>query len=451
MYRLMVARRKPTRSPVAGRPTRASATASVADAVRAELVRGAPVVVAVSGGRDSMVLLEAIARVAPSRVAAVATFDHGTGHAATAAASLVQERARELGLPVRSAVSVTPASTEAGWRGQRIAFLKAVATELDARIVTAHTLDDHLETVLMRALRGAGARGLAGLLARSEIGRPFVGLSRSTIAACARVWSVRFVEDPTNLSRRHLRNRVRMDLLPALSRARPELPGELLDVSRRAADVRSLAEQQIDASITIDRRGDALVVSRDDLLRFAADELALLWPGIAARQGVTLDRRGTERLVSFTIHGAPGARIQLSGRAEAIRHRDRVLVRRVPGHIETSAVVPLNDGAMWGDWRFVRGSASATDRWSAELSSGEPLRVRGWRPGDRMIPEGSTTPRRLKGLFRDAGIDAVRRRRWPVVVAGERVVWVPGVRRASAAPARSGRPNVTFRCEHIDR
>ena len=64
---------------------------------------------------------------------------------------------------------------------------------------------------------------------------------------------------------------------------------------------------------------------------------------------------------------------------------------------------------------------------------------------------GIAVQRRVKGLFRDAGIDAVRRRRWPVVVAGEDVVWIPGVRRALAASARSGRPTITFRCERFDR
>jgi tRNA(Ile)-lysidine synthase len=99
----------------------------------------------------------------------------------------------------------------------------------------------------------------------------------------------------------------------------------------------------------------------------------------------------------------------------------------------------------------VQDSAPIVDRWSAELPADVELSVRAWRPGDRMVPEGSTVSRRLKGLFRDAGIDAVRRRSWPVVVADEEVMWIPGVRRALAAPARSGRPTVTYRCEHIDR
>ena len=449
MYRSMVSRGK-TGSRVTTRAAD-SATAHVVRAVREELTRGTPVVLAVSGGRDSMVLLDAVARVSPASVAAVATFDHGTGPAATRAASLVRERVRALGLAFRHEMSGDPACTEAGWRSQRMAFLERVAGELGARVITAHTLDDHLETVLMRALRGAGARGLAGLFAPSRVGRPFVGLARSTIAQCARTWAVSFLEDPTNVSRRHLRNRVRMDLFPALARARPQLLRELLQLSRRAADLRVALEREIDAHLALEVVGETLAVARDDLVRFDVRSLALLWPALAARQGVTLDRRGTERLASFTIHGSPGGRIQLSGGAEAIRHRDRILVRGVTGRVGDAQVLPLTDGVVWGDWRFVEQPSAGPDMWSAELDASYPLVVRAWRAGDRMIPAGSGAARRVKGLFRSAGIDAVRRRRWPVVVAGETVVWIPGVRRAFAASARSGRPTVTFRCERFDR
>ena len=450
MYRDRVARGRPRHPRPALRQPRAGPSGLVAKAVRDEVSLGIPLVLAVSGGRDSMVLLEAFARVAPSSVAAVATFDHGTGPSATSAATLVQERAQALGLPFRGASSRDPARTEARWRAQRMGFLGDVARELDARLITAHTLDDHLETVLMRALRGSGARGLAALLAPSAIGRPFVGLPRSTIAACARMWDVPFIDDPTNRSRDHLRNRLRLDLIPALTRARPRLSQELLECSRRAAELRADLDAWIDQHLSLDRQEGVLVIQRDELSCLASDALALLWPAVAARQGVTLDRRGTERLVSFTIQGAPGGRIQLSGGAEMVRQRDRLLLRRVPVHVESHGVAPLEVGATWREWRFVR-TETVMDRWTAALSVDRPLHVRAWQPGDRMVPEGSTQPRRLKGLFRDAGIDASRRRGWPVVVAGEEVVWVPGVRRALAAPARSGRPNVTLRCEHIYR
>ncbi|MGQ0714033.1 MAG: tRNA lysidine(34) synthetase TilS [Gemmatimonadaceae bacterium] len=431
-------------------PRRRDAAAQVIDAVR-QALEGVPrALIAVSGGRDSMVLLEAMARVAPARVASVATFDHGTGGAAARAAQLVVERAHDAGFQERVGRSVVPVTTEAAWRAQRFEFLLGVAADLNARIVTAHTLDDQLETVLMRALRHAGARGLAGLLAPSAIVRPFLGLPRATIAACAASWRVPFIDDPSNASRAHLRNRVRLDLLPALGRARSSLSRELLALGRRAADLRRELEAFIDANIDIAAEGDTVVVSRDDLAPFEPAGLALLWPALAARHGVTLDRRGTERLTSFTINAGTGARIQLSGGAEALRHRDRLLLRRVPIHAGPLEPLTLEPGTTWGRWRFVQGT-SVADSWSASLPVDRPWRVRTWRPGDRMIPEGSTTPRRLKGLFRDAGVDAVRRRQWPVVEAGSEIVWVPGVRRALAAAARSGRPNVTFRCEHIDR
>ena len=449
MYRARVARGRPITA--RSRANDAFATSQLLAAVHAALDDVPRAVVAVSGGRDSMVLLEALTRIAPGKIASVATFDHGTGEAAARAARFVTDYARCARLDVRVGESSVPATTEGAWRAQRLAFLRDAASELDASIVTAHTLDDHLETVLMRVLRGAGARGLAGLLAPSDIVRPLVTIARPTIVACARSWAVPFVEDPSNVSRAHLRNRVRLDLLPALARARRRLPEELHALSRRAADLRRDVDQFIDRHIGVERSGDTLAVARDELTRFDQTGLSLLWPALAARQGVTLDRRGTERLASFTISAGTGARMQLSGGVEVLRHRDRLVLRRVTTHVGTREAATLEPGTVWGSWRFVRASESATDLWSAALPADVPLRVRGWRAGDRMIPEGSSVPRRLKGLFRDAGVDAVRRRQWPVVSAGAEIVWVPGVRRAHAAAVRSGRPNVTFRCEHIDR
>ena len=451
MYRERVARGRPGTARAAASASGSDATSRVLSAVRAALDDVQRAVVAVSGGRDSMVLLEAIIRVSRDKIASVATFDHGTGDAATRAARFVTDYARCARLDVRAGESTTPATTEAAWRAQRLGFLRDVAHQFDARILTAHTLDDHLETVLMRALRGARARGLAGLLAPSDIIRPLVTMPRTIVAACASAWGVPFLEDPTNLSRAHLRNRMRLDLLPALVRRRPHLPAELLALSRRSADLRHEVDRLIDEYVAHERSEQALVIAHDDLVRFDQSGLALLWPALAARQGVTLDRRGTERLASFTISAGMGARMQLSGGVEVLRHRDRLVLRRVTTHSGARDGVPLEPGTVWGSWRFSRTTERTTDLWSARLPAGVSLRVRAWRAGDRMIPERSAVPRRLKGLFRDAGVDAVRRRQWPVVLAGAEIVWVPGVRRAHAAAARSGRPNVTFRCEHIDR
>ena len=175
-----------------------------------------PVVLAVSGGRDSMVLLDAAARWSRAAIAVVATFDHATGRAATRAAVLVRRRAHALGLHVTSGRARAAGRSEAALRAARWDFLDHVAREYGAQVATAHTRDDQLETVLMRILRGAGARGLAGLCAPSPILRPLLGVSRASVAAYAAERNVDWIEDPSNESPAILRNRIRRDLLPAL-------------------------------------------------------------------------------------------------------------------------------------------------------------------------------------------------------------------------------------------
>src|SRR5690242_8305966 len=184
-------------------------TSRIDDAVRDTLRSHARVVLAVSGRRDSMVMLDAAARVAGERIAAVATFDHGTGRAAAEAAALVERRAVELGLRVIRGRSTDAPRSEAALREARWDFLHDAAASERAPIATAHTRDDQVETVLMRALRDARARGLAGLYASSDVLRPLLDVSRAMVAEHAESRGVAWVDDPSNASRDYLRNRIR--------------------------------------------------------------------------------------------------------------------------------------------------------------------------------------------------------------------------------------------------
>src|SRR5262245_6302155 len=131
-----------------------AAASSVERSVRTA-ARGVRLVLAVSGGRDSMVMLHAAARVARKSVALVATFDHATGRAAERAAALVGSISAALGLPVVVGRASRRGADESEWRAQRNAFLDDVAARAGARIATAHTSDDQVETVLMRVMRDA--------------------------------------------------------------------------------------------------------------------------------------------------------------------------------------------------------------------------------------------------------------------------------------------------------
>lgn len=436
---------------VGGRPERVT-DATLEARVHSSLTGVGRVVLAVSGGRDSMTLLEAAAAVASGSVAAVATFDHGTGAAAAAAADLVAERARQLGLPLRRERATTTLRGEAAWREARWRFLRAVAAELGARVATAHTADDQTETVLMRVLRGAGARGLAGLEAPGDVLRPLLRCSRAAVAYYAAVRGVAWVEDPGNASPAHLRNRVRLDLLPALGRSDPSIEEALLSIGRRAAVLRRDVEHFVAHHLRPREQGGVISVARCLVSGYSAAELALLWPVVAARVGVTLDRRGTRRLAEFTMTGAAGTRIPLSRGYEVVRRREHFVLRRSFNADDDRAVLELRDGLVIGRWRFSLDASAWTDEnlWRAGLPAASRLQVRRWAPGDGMTASGDATRRRVKGLLRSAGVDAGSRSEWPVVLADGEIVWIPGVRRGAAATARSGRPAARYRCERID-
>lgn len=307
--------------------TRPDEEARVLRAAASALSGRERVVLAVSGGLDSMVLLDAAASAAASRTSVlVATFDHRTGSHASRASRLVDKRAAALGLRCVTGVAQFRGTREHEWRDERWKFLRSVARDFRAPIVTAHTLDDQVETVFMRILRDAGPRGLAGLYAESDIVRPFLGMTRADLEDYARSRRIRHVEDPSNASRAYLRNRVRHDLLPAMTKVRPAFPSSLLMIARLAAAWREEMEDavsQIDVSLA---PGGSIRVARADLAGYDAESLRTLWPAIAAKAGVVMDRRGTQRLAEFTMKGHTGGSIQLSGGIEVRMFRDCLML-----------------------------------------------------------------------------------------------------------------------------
>lgn len=287
-------------------------------------------VLGVSGGVDSMVMLHAAASIPASRRPAllVASFDHGTGAVARRAVETVRRTSRQLGLAFKAGRTEQLAATEHKWRVARWTFLRRAAEEFGAPVATGHTLDDQVETIFIRILRDAGPRGLAALFAESDVIRPFLDLRRADIASFARSRNVAHVEDPSNSTRAHLRNRVRHDLLPAISRLRPGFTAQLLSIAKRSADWRSRMADIADRLDAKAGEDGSLRIARAALRGYDAESLRALWPSIAARANVVMDRRGTHRLAEFTTKGVNGGSIQLSGGVEVLMFRDHLLIRR---------------------------------------------------------------------------------------------------------------------------
>ena len=296
---------------------------------------------AVSGGLDSMALLCAASKLpsASRKRVVVGTFDHGTGPTARRAAALVARESARLGFECVTGKASITGTREEEWRHARWEFLQGLAALRDGVVVTAHTRDDQVETVFMRILREAGPRGLAGLYAESEIVRPFLGTSRSTLERYARERGITYIQDPSNADRRHLRNRVRLDILPSILKKHPAFAEELLALAHRAAEWRRSVEEILPA-IEVTPEGDgSLRVSRSSLRGYDADSLRVLWPALAARASVVMDRRGTHRAAEFTMKGATGGAIQLSGGVEIVMSREHMLLRRA-SHAERMRNAP---------------------------------------------------------------------------------------------------------------
>ena len=431
-------------------PTRAVSLA----ARRAARTTKAPVLLAISGGLDSMVLLSAFAAEARGRIAAVATFDHGTGPSATRAVDLVSEAAAMAGVPLvigRMAAHGVP--SEAKWREARYRFLRDVASRLDARVVTAHTEDDQVETVLMRIMRGTGGRGIAALYAESDIVRPFVTLRRSALAAYATAASVTWMDDPSNLALSHTRNRVRHELLPALRAVAPAIDTVLLDLARQSAQVRLDVDGFIDRVLLPHVHVNRLAVGADHFGVHDSESVALLWGALAARVGLALDWRGTRRISAFIKREPRGGCIPLSGGWILEAGRGTYILRKAAvSPAAAPATLPVEGSMDWGGFRFsVSGVQVPASAWSANIAGAASTVVRAWHAGDRLEPAAGQPRRRVTRYLSDVGVTGADRLGWPVVLADEQLVWIPGVRRSDAATVRSGRPVRHYVCERIDR
>ncbi|HCT56239.1 MAG TPA: tRNA lysidine(34) synthetase TilS [Gemmatimonas aurantiaca] len=435
-----------------------------------------PLVLAVSGGSDSMALLFAMERWAPDRIAAVATFDHGTGSYATDAASLVAAHGRRLGLTVIRERARRPGVNEAAWRDARWSFLQRVARGFHARVATAHTRDDQAETVVMRLLRGSGARGLAALAAPSPVVRPWLGVSREELTRWLASEGLPFLEDPMNASRYFLRARVRHELLPACEAASPGFRDAMLLIGERAARWRREVEQYLDqAGLVVEHAGRSASLPVEVLEQTTPEGQAVLWAALSARAGVTLDAHGTRAAVRFTSSRRRGAYITVAGGAAIMRTRraaeqvasdvgaDRGI--RAPAGVGERFVVrsraAASEAVEWsgesttlprrlGQWRFRRLAAApaAFDAWHMGLPAGTSVVVRPWREGDRIRSAGAAAGRRVTRYFTESRIPVPDRSQWPVVLVDDEVAWVPGVCRGLAAPSRSGRSElIWYRCE----
>jgi tRNA(Ile)-lysidine synthase len=433
-----------------------------------------PLVAGVSGGADSLCLLDLLVRA--GRQVLVAHLDHGLRPEAQADAERVAAQARARGLDcvverqdVRAYAAGQGLSIEESARLLRYRFLFAAARRAGARaVVVGHTADDQVETVLMHFLRGAGLDGLKGMQpstilpifdAHIPLVRPLLHVWRHETEAYCREQGLVPSLDASNADPAYFRNRLRHVLIPELERYNPRFKEALLRSSLTLADDHALLQGQIDVVW-----GQALAEAGIGYLVFQADVLAQMPAGLRR----SLLRRAATRLrpaerdfsferiqaaAAFCSAGeAASGRLELGGGLSLFREGHMFILAAWEADLpaahwpQLTRPLPLPTGSLnLGDWVLhceaavdLPAEPPPADNWSAWLDAGclsGDLHVRPPRPGDRFqplgLPNGSV---KLSDFFINEKLPRRARQNWPLVCAGEQIVWVPGYR--IAHPAR---------------
>lgn len=431
------------------------------DRVRNHLTRtrlfGKPggAVVAVSGGADSVALLDLMHAVAGEwgLSLTVAHADHGIQAVSRSVAQSVRALAERYGLPFElGELQLGSDASETVARRARYRWLREVQQRRAARyVVTAHHRDDQMETVLLRVLRGSGVAGLAGIPARGRAGlvRPLLPFSKAELVAHAAARGLSAHDDPANRDPRHARSWVRTTLLPLLSeRFGARAGSDLLRLGRHAAWDRRAWDRALelvpDLSLRVGATG--FDVAREALARYDATLAAALLGAAARRAGLVLGPTRALRLAAFAGKTS-GRRMELPGGWTAEIAFERLRVFRDSAPAPEPMLASGDCGrAMFGDFVVNWEAAPAPQTleragWTTWI--GTPgWELRSYQAGDRVKPLGGAGHRPVRRLLMEAQVPRGERRRYPVIARGETILWIPGICRSAADLPPPGTPAV---------
>jgi tRNA(Ile)-lysidine synthase len=412
----------------------------------------AGIVVAVSGGVDSMVLLDLLMREGDERVI-VAHFNHRLrGTESDGDEVLVEERARHYGVEFRIGSGNT--GEEAARRGigiqevareLRYSFLRHVLRDTGARVIaTGHQADDNAETILLHLFRGTGIQGMGGIRpSTDEIIRPLLFARRVEIENYAHEEGIPYRTDSSNAKDTYTRNALRHRVIPILEEL---VSPAVIDAVNRAG-IQFLAAAEFIAAETGRHFAECVTGSSDDEVHLDVARMRSL-PEIL-RDSITV--LATERLTGHRPEYAhvqaildlasrePGSRATIGGGFEALRERDDVIIQRATAEKPFSIAVEPGRAYDLGKARFVstfvprpdevRTSDRSIGFVDADAIARRPLILRSWRAGDSFVPFGMRARKKISDFFVDEKVPRHHKHRYPILETKDGdVIWLCGWR-----------------------
>lgn len=424
----------------------------------AGVAKATPVLLALSGGADSRMLLHLLAKWAERDgfSLTLAHVNHGIrGAEALRDRDFCQTLANQYGLELCILDADVPKLAKAHGRGLeeearavRYAYFTSLMEERSIPLlVTAHNADDNAETVLFRMARGSGLGGLGGIsptrpFASGTLVRPILSLTKQEVLSYCEEEGLEFVTDSTNTDTAYARNRLRAEVMPVLESLFPGAAQRIGEMSVRLREdeevLASLAEHFLEAHC---RDGRLPIKELQTLPRAIARRVTVKWLarfGEASVEAVHLD--ALERLAAAA---APHSALSMPGRVTVFVERGALCIRHAEKTPVTDYLLPFCKGVVelpdgFGSISVETGEKNlkvhnlSTDPYiilksqSAIMESGLFWRPR--REGDRILMGGMH--REVRKLYREAGIPLDMRARIPLLCDADGIVWVPfcGVR-----------------------
>jgi tRNA(Ile)-lysidine synthase len=412
--------------------------------------------VAVSGGADSVALLRIILDLRQDLgiVLSVVHFNHQLrGEEADADEQFVTQLAHRHKLELFAGTHDVAAharshhlSTEAAARQLRYQYFGQLFEEKKLnRIATGHTLDDQAETVLLRVVRGAGTRGLAGIYPQLSVHgsqfsviRPLLHTRRNLLETYLGEIGQDWREDSSNRDLRHARNRVRHGIVPRLERT---LNPAVRETLAETADIARWEEEYWQNEVA---RALPAVWHAGRLVLKPAELAALPWAlrrrvvrAAGESLGLNLEFRHVEEILDLHQHGPRSAMLPqgwlLSATRDGLQFAPPSRAAATNSGYEYKLAVPgdthVPEAGVCFEVARVSGSAAPgynPDHMLDPALLQQELTVRNWRAGDRYWPAHSKAPRKIKELLQERKLTGTERKLWPVVVSGQEIVWVRG-------------------------
>ncbi|MFL5918861.1 MAG: tRNA lysidine(34) synthetase TilS [Gaiellaceae bacterium] len=387
------------------------------------VVAGEPLLVLLSGGADSVCLLD-VAIELEAGVSALHV-NYGLRPDAGADEEFCRELCERLGVPLTVERAGAPEGNVQAWaRELRYAAAERLA---ERDYATGHTMSDQAETVVYRLATSPGRRALMGMEARrGRLVRPLLEITREETLAWCRERGLDWREDPTNADTYYARARVRHQVMPHLSELNPAAERNIAETARRLREEGELIEAAVDDAL--DRLGPApeLAALRDEapaLARLVLSRLA----------GASVSPARTHDILGLADHGTH--ELDVANGVRAVVEYGRVRFSHGQEAAAPEPVsLPIPGRVQFGAWEV---EARAGERGEAVVSLdqlGAAVTVRSWRDGDRMRPAGLGGTKTLQDLFTDRKVPRALRRLLPVVEANGEIVWVAGVATAERAP-----------------